>query len=54
MANIQIFDLELVQTEFAELSHMELESIIGGRTSDPTIKVTVDKDGTITITITPC
>ena len=31
MANIQILDLELVQTEFAELSDMELETVVGGK-----------------------
>ncbi|MFN6535934.1 MAG: Blp family class II bacteriocin [Nostoc sp. EkiNYC01] len=31
MANIQISDLDPVQTEFYELSDLELEAIVGGK-----------------------
>ena len=31
MANIQIPDLQQVQTEFDELSDMELETVVGGK-----------------------
>jgi predicted ribosomally synthesized peptide with nif11-like leader len=35
-----------------ELSMAELEAVAGGK-ADPDIKVTINKDGTIVITITP-
>ncbi|AVZ29573.1 hypothetical protein [Nodularia spumigena] len=49
MANIQILDLELVQTEFSELSHMELESIIGGRAIGDGTTVVVSGGTTVVV-----